>query len=172
VIDKNNFTCDFCFTKREDLTNPHCAICGNPVNGTKDEKERFAAANEKLKQKIDEAETALSQARFAMLWPSLTAVILTFAFNFPPHNFYQFAGTLIFYAIFIGAYFIVAWQPFPILVLTSMLLLAGVLFTMWKGTALNPLLLVPGIILLIYLNAVYSVWRADKALEIKHHETK
>lgn len=163
---KNDF-CEFCFTKQEDLVNAICPVCSYPMKGSKAQQDQFIASNEKLKQKIDEAETALSQARFAMLWPSLTAILLSFGFNFPPQNMLRFAITLGFYSIFVFAYFLVAWKPFPILLLAAMVLFTGILFSMAYGIVPKMLLIVPGVIWLIYLNGIYSVWRAEKALEIK-----
>jgi hypothetical protein len=166
--EKINDTCDFCFTKQEDLVNTFCPACGYPMKGSKEEQRKFFLANEKLKQKIDEAETALSQARFAMLWPSITAVVLSFGFGFPPHNIYQFLGPIVFYLLFVVLYFIVALKPFPLLILAFMILLSGILFSILHGNTLKFLLIVPGAIMLIYLNGIYSIRRAEKALEEKH----
>ncbi len=157
--------CDFCFTKQEDFVNTICPFCGYPMKGHKTEQEQFISVNEKSKQTIDEAETALSQARFAMLWPSLTGVLLSFGFSFPPQHMLQFAITLAFYSIFILAYFLVAWRPRPILILTSTVLLTGILFSMAYGIVPKMVLVVPGVILLIYINAIYSAWRAEKVLD-------
>lgn len=162
--EKNEF-CDFCYTRQEDLVNVFCPACGYPMKGSKEEQAHFNKANEKKKQKIDEAETALSQARFAMLWPSLAAFVINFTFDFPPRNTTVFAGTLGFYAIFVVAYFVVSWRPLPILILSAMTLLSGMLFGISTGMLSNLLLIVPGVILLIYCNAIYSVWRADKIVD-------
>jgi hypothetical protein len=165
MSEENKFTCDFCFTKQEDLVNVFCPACGYPMKGSKQEQAQFAAANKKNKEKIDEAETALSQARFAMLWPSLAAFVINFAFDFPPRNMIVFAGTLGFYGIFVAAYFVVSWRPLPILILSAMILFSGMFFAFSNGMVSKILLIVPGVILLIYGNAIYSVWRAEKAVE-------
>jgi hypothetical protein len=157
--------CDFCFEKQEDLVNTICPACGYPMKGSQQEQQQFKAAHVKEKQKIDEAETSLSQARYAMLWPSLAAIVLNFIFDFPPQNMYVFAATLGFYAVFVGAYFVVAWRPLPILLLTSMFLLSGMIFAFSTNMIQNRLLIVPGIILLIYSNAIYSTWRAEKVVD-------
>jgi hypothetical protein len=160
-----NRTCDFCFEKQEDLVNVFCPVCGYPMKGTPQQQHNFKKQHEAIKQKIDESETALSQARFAMLWPSLTSIVISFTFSFPPKNMYIFAGTLTFYAAFIAMYFIVSWKPLPILILAAMTLLGGILFSLSRHTVPNMVLVVPAVIFLIYVNAIYSVWRAEKALE-------
>jgi hypothetical protein len=160
-----NRTCDFCLEQQEDLVNVFCPTCGYPMKGNAQEQQNFKTQHEAVKQKIDEAETALSQARFAMLWPSLTSIVLTFSFNFPPKNLYEFAATLGFYAAFVVMYFIVALKPLAILILAAMMLLGGILFSLSMHTVPNGLLVVPGVIFLIYANAIYSLWRAEKALD-------
>ncbi|MDQ3111249.1 MAG: hypothetical protein M3R17_15275 [Bacteroidota bacterium] len=165
MAEEINRTCDFCFEKQEDLVNVMCPVCGYPMKGTKEAQTTFRSVNEKVKQKIDEAETALSQARFAMLWPSLTSIVITLAFNLPPKNIYQLAGTLGFYSIFVVLYFIVALKPLQILILASMILLSGILYSLSISVVPKTLLIVPAVILLIYLNCIYSTWRAEKALE-------
>lgn len=158
-------TCEFCFTKQEDLVNVICPACGYPMKGEKQEQDRFRAANEKNKQKIDEAETSLSQARFAMLWPSLAGSVIQFTFDFPPKNLIAFGITMGFYLVFVAAYFVVSWKPLPILILVAMTLLGGVLFAISIGMLSKMLLIVPAIILLIYCNAIYTVWRAEKVVD-------
>ena len=164
MSNQDKSTCDFCFTKQEDLVNAICPACGYPMKGAEQEQERFMVANEKGKQKIDEAETSLSQARFAMLWPSLAGLVINFTFDFPPKNLLVFAITVGFYLLFVTAYFVVAWKPLPILILVAMTLLGGILFAISHELLSKMLLIVPAIILLIYCNAIYSVWRADRVV--------
>lgn len=162
---EKKLVCDFCYATLEKFSDVYCPECGYPARGSKDGQEKFIAANETTKKKIDEADTALSQARFAMLWPSLTAIIVTLALGHPTQHYVESGITLAFYLLFVAMYFVAALKPFPILILCFTILLGGILFSFLRGSISKGILLVPGIIALIYLNGIYSVWRAEKALE-------
>jgi hypothetical protein len=157
--------CDFCYTKQEKFDELNCRECGFPLTGSEPVKAKFLADHEAEKQKIDEAETGLSQARFAMLWPSLTAILITFAFQFPPGNIPEFAVTIGYYGLFVVFYFIVSYRPVPILILSSLVLIAGILFSFANGMMFKIILIVPAMILFSFGNAIYLAKRAEKALE-------
>ncbi len=159
--------CDFCKTKYDGPYRIDCPGCGYPVHGDALQQAQFTAANTELKAVIDEAETALSWARFALLWPWLAVLALAaWQFLLPPADVPAFAVTAIFCMIFIGCYFAAPWRPVPVLILALTVLIISVLAAMVK-MPFNVMFIIPAFLLIAYSNALYTVWKSEKALEEK-----
>jgi hypothetical protein len=160
--------CDFCKTNYDGPYRTDCAECGYPVHGNAGEQAQFTAANEALKNVIDEAESALSWARFALLWPWLTALALAaWQFLNPPVDLLSFGIVTFFCAIFIGCYFAAPWRPVPILILALTTLIVLLLVAFLRTGFVNVWYIIPAFLLVAYSNGLYTVWKSQKALEQK-----
>lgn len=168
--------CNFCFAAETAPYTANCKECGFPIHGTSQEQAQFSVANADLKKVIDTAESALSNARFSLLWPWLTTLIGSGVYFLrPPANFLSFGILAALSLFFIAGYFVVAWKPVPVLLATTlvMLLIVGLAFWYLHSLSMNSLIpeLIPLLITVVLARALYACYRVEKALDKKKFET-
>ena len=164
--------CEFCGTKQEGPYQVSCTECGYPIYGTPQEQQIFEEQHKELKTVLDKAESALSSARFALLWPSLAALVFI-GLGFWTHRL-TMSGLMIGVAvpgIFIASYFLTPWKAVPILLIDSIvaLLIIGMELYTNKDLSLGGLIgiAIPVLVESIYVRALFVCRKAEKALEKK-----
>lgn len=170
--------CEFCYSKLNVDAFNICPKCDFPVHGAIEEKENFRNENAELEQLIRSADKALSWARFGMLWPWLTAIVLAvcgiiFFAAIIPGMIYTVLFTLPIPLIFITCYFIVPKKPVPILTVAFVLMLSIILyglyeirmFLMFPKVWLE--LIIPAILLFMFGNALFLMIKLEKTLKNK-----
>lgn len=170
--------CPFCAAEIKDPFAPVCVKCDFPLHGTDEMKENFRSENAESGQLIKRAVRAFNWARFGMLWPWLTAIIVAgyFLIRTPAlvqEMVFAFSSSVIISSIFIFCYFTAPKKPVKILTLAFVLLLflalyglyAARMFLMFPGFWLK--MLVPAILLLMYGNALFLMIKMEKELKCK-----
>lgn len=163
--------CNFCREELKDATLAECPRCNFPLNGTSEVQAKFRSENEELEQLIQEADSALSWARFGMLWPWLTIIVIgCFYFLRSPVNISACLSVIAISSIFIACYFAVLKKTIPVLTVAFICLL---LITSYGMFAMSILLsipifwtqfIIPAILLLMYGNALYLNIKLEKKL--------
>ena len=148
--------CSFCYAKIPGPFDRNCPNCGFPVQGTAAEQESFVAQHTELKQEIDEAESALSWARFGMLWPGLGAIIGSLFFYSALPGMLKLLAGVISGGILIAAYFLVPRKPVPVLLACVIYILLCIVTLYFEFSFSFSVYLLPLLILLTYGNALYT----------------
>lgn len=164
--------CEFCLSETDDALPQKCSVCGFPMNGTQEEKDRFNAQYEEIKVLVDEAEAALGWARFGMFWPWLSAIIMSAYYCLrPPLEIDWFISTLIISGIFLSGYFTARRKPILTLSVILPLFILLTVIGIWKmrlllGASISMLtpLIIPAILIIMYGNALYLCRKTEKAL--------
>lgn len=165
--------CDFCGAEIKDPFVELCPRCDFPLHGTIESQEKFISENEKLTQLIISADNALSWARFALLWPWITAILVAGYFLISAPGLVQemvfaFSSSVIISSIFIFCYFTAPKKPLQSLTLAFILLLfmtlyglyAARMFLMFPNFWLK--MIIPALLLLMYGNGLFLMLKLDK----------
>lgn len=171
VLNKKLSECDFCGYELNNSTLEKCPKCNFTGQGTSEEKEKFRSENVELERLVQEADSALSWARFGMLWPWLTVIAIgLFYFLRKPVNISACLSLTAISCIFIACYFAVQKKPIPILAMAFICLLLIISFGVFAMSILlsttiywTPLI-IPAILLLMYGNALYLNVKLEKKL--------
>ncbi|HTL82844.1 MAG TPA: hypothetical protein VL651_14120 [Bacteroidia bacterium] len=163
--------CEFCKSELKDVPAHECEVCGFPVKGTEQEQQDFMMVNAELKSLIDESETALSWARFVMLWPWVGAFIMgSFYFLRPPIQWIAFFASLTICTVFIAAFFAVKKKPvevltsvFTVYVMTLIIGLFEARDLISFNTKFLSTMIIPVIMFIMLGNALYLERKVQKA---------
>ncbi len=167
--------CDFCGAEIKDPFVELCPRCDFPLHGAIEAQEKFRIENEKLDQLIKSADSALSWARFAMLWPWTAAILVAGYFLISASVIVQemvfaFSSSVIISGIFIFCYFAAPKKPLQSLTLAFVLLLfmtlyglyAARMFLMFPNFWMK--MIIPALMLLMYGNALFLMLKLRKTL--------
>jgi hypothetical protein len=166
--------CEFCQAELKNSSFANCKRCGFPISGTAIEKENFRNNNTELVELIQETDSALSWARFAMLWPWLTAIVVGATYFLrSPVEVVAFFATVTISSFFIFGYFAVKKKPVAILTAVFVVLLMLTVYSLYKaypffliGINWTPFL-IPTILLIMFGNALFLMRKLERTLNEK-----
>lgn len=161
--------CEFCMADLKDGNAGKCIRCGFPIQGTDQEKENFRIVNKELEQLIQEADSALSWARFGMLWPWLSSIVIGLCYFLrAPVDIYACAADIGLSSLFISCYFTVRKKPLPTLHGAFFALLMLTIFALYQSYEFSFRLafwtpyIIPAILLIMFGNALYLMRKLEK----------